>query len=154
VETIAAFPVYRTYLREGALPSEEDERRIRRAVATARRNHPATSATVLTFIEDVLPVRAQGTSLGDHELRERTRCALRFQQFTGPVMAKAVEDTVFYRYTRFLCLNEVGGPPPKVGVSVDEFHRQNAQRERGWPLSMITTSTHDTKRGEDTSACQ
>jgi isoamylase len=154
VETIAAFPVYRTYLSESRPRSEQDERRIKQAIAAARRRHPSTSATVYSFIEDVLLVRSAGKALSDEELRERTRFALRFQQFTGPVMAKAVEDTVFYRYTRFVCLNEVGGPPPRFGVSVEEFHRQNEQRARTWPLSMIATSTHDTKRGEDTSACQ
>jgi (1->4)-alpha-D-glucan 1-alpha-D-glucosylmutase len=67
-------------------------------------------------------------------------------------MAKAVEDTAFYRYPRLVCLNEVGGMPSKFGTTIEEFHHQNAERTRSWPLSMTTTSTHDTKRGEDTSA--
>src|SRR5690606_18934658 len=80
------------------------------------------------------------------------RFALRFQQLTGPVMAKSVEDTAFYRYHRLICLNEVGGSPGHFGTSVEAFHRLNAERARSWPLSMVTTSTHDAKRGEDASA--
>jgi len=107
------------------------------------------SATVFSFLEDVLLVRAdeEGDARAEH-----VRFALRFQQLTGPVMAKSVEDTAFYRYHRLVCLNEVGGLPSKFGTRIEEFHRQNADRDRSWPLSMITTSTHDTKRGEDTSA--
>ena len=78
--------------------------------------------------------------------------ALRFQQRTGPVMAKSVEDTAFYRYHRLVCLNEVGGSPAHFGTSVESFHAQNAERARTWPRAMISTSTHDTKRGEDTAA--
>jgi (1->4)-alpha-D-glucan 1-alpha-D-glucosylmutase len=78
--------------------------------------------------------------------------ALRFQQLTGPIMAKAVEDTAFYRYTRLLCRNEVGDAPGKLGTSPREFHRDNAERARSWPLAMVTTATHDTKRGDDAGA--
>ncbi len=148
-EIIAAFPVYRTYLREGEGYTEHDARWVREAVATARRNNPMVSATLFTFIEDLLLVRADGT---DEQRREFARFTLRFQQVTGPVMAKAVEDTAFYRYGRLVCLNEVGGSPGHYGTTVEEFHRQNAERARAWPLSMIASSTHDTKRGEDTAA--
>src|SRR5262249_33476431 len=81
-----------------------------------------------------------------------TYFALRFQQLTGPVMAKAVEDTAFYRYNRFLALNEVGGDPSRFEPSVEPFHAANTERLRSLPLSMITTATHDTKRGEDAAA--
>lgn len=148
-ETIAAFPVYRTYLREAEGPTEHDERWVRSAVATARRRNPSLSAALLDFIEELLLRRADGS---EEERAERTRFALRLQQLTGPVMAKAVEDTAFYRYGRLICLNEVGGLPSKYGTTVEEFHRQNAERARAWPLSMVTTSTHDSKRGEDASA--
>jgi (1->4)-alpha-D-glucan 1-alpha-D-glucosylmutase len=77
---------------------------------------------------------------------------MRFQQLTGPVMAKSVEDTAFYRYNRLLCLNEVGNDPTHFGTSIDAFHTQNIERLRAWPLSLIATSTHDTKRGEDAAA--
>jgi glycogen operon protein len=148
-ETIAGFPVYRTYLREGSGPSEHDARWVRAAIETARRKNPSISRTLFAFLEDMLLLRAEGS---DEERREFRRFALRFQQLTGPVMAKAVEDTAFYRYHRLVCLNEVGGLPSRFGTSIEEFHRQNAERARAWPLSMVATSTHDTKRGEDTSA--
>jgi (1->4)-alpha-D-glucan 1-alpha-D-glucosylmutase len=77
---------------------------------------------------------------------------MRFQQLTGPVMAKAVEDTAFYRYNRLLALNEVGADPSRFGTAVDQFHHDNLERLRSWPLAMLTTSTHDTKRGEDAAA--
>ncbi|MDP3215105.1 MAG: malto-oligosyltrehalose synthase [Deltaproteobacteria bacterium] len=149
LETVAAFPVYRTYLREGADYAEQDARWVRAAVSTARRANPALSDTLFTFLEDLLLLRAEGS---DEDRREYARFALRFQQLTGPVMAKSVEDTAFYRYGRLVCLNEVGGSPARYGTSVEDFHRQNSERARAWPLSMLSTSTHDTKRGEDTSA--
>ncbi|WP_394821671.1 glycogen debranching protein GlgX [Pendulispora albinea] len=148
-ETISVFSVYRTYVREQEPPSEEEVRRIKTAIATAQKNNPSMSATVFSFLEDVLLLRVDP---GDENRAEHVRFALRFQQLTGPVMAKAVEDTAFYRYHRLICLNEVGGAPSKFGTSIDEFHAQNTDRERSWPLSMISTSTHDTKRGEDASA--
>jgi isoamylase len=148
-ETLAAFSVYRTYLREGRRPSEQDERRIRDAIRAARRNNPSMSPTVFAFLEEVLLLRTDET---EEERLEHERFALRFQQLTGPVMAKSVEDTTFYRYHRLVCLNEVGGHPGAFGTSVEDFHRLNAERARDWPLSMTTTSTHDTKRGEDTAA--
>ena len=76
----------------------------------------------------------------------------RFQQFTGPVMAKGVEDTTFYNYNRFVSLNEVGGNPGEFGISVDEFHRACHETLEHYPLAMLTTSTHDTKRSEDVRA--
>jgi isoamylase len=153
VETIAAFPVYRTYLRDGGAHTEQrsdtDQQRVRAAIQRARRRTPSSSATIYSFLEDLLLLR---TEVDDEERKEHIFFALRFQQLTGPVMAKAVEDTAFYRYHRLVCLNEVGGMPSHFGTSVEAFHRQNAERARAWPRSMVTTSTHDTKRGEDTSA--
>ncbi|HEX5658522.1 MAG TPA: glycogen debranching protein GlgX, partial [Polyangiales bacterium] len=165
-ETIAAFPVYRTYFRAGGAQgeqrSEADQQRVHSALMRARRRAPSISPTIFAFLEDLLllrtePVDARGSSAREpneaEEVRkEQTFFALRFQQLTGPVMAKAVEDTAFYRYHRLISLNEVGGMPGQFGTSVEAFHRQNAERARAWPRSMISTSTHDTKRGEDTSA--
>jgi (1->4)-alpha-D-glucan 1-alpha-D-glucosylmutase len=148
-ETIASFPVYRTYLRAGEPPSAADARHIRRAVAAARRRTPSISTSVFAFLESLLLLEPDGSA---DEQRDRTAFALRFQQLTGPVMAKAVEDTAFYRYVRLVCLNEVGATPAAFGTSIDAFHRSNLERARTWPLSMISTSTHDTKRGEDASA--
>src|SRR5690606_19372835 len=75
--------------------------------------------------------------------------AMKFQQFTGPVMAKAVEDTAFYRYVRLLSLNEVGGEPGRFGGSPAAFHHANRQRRERWPAALLATATHDHKRGED-----
>src|SRR5213595_2703181 len=77
---------------------------------------------------------------------------LRFQQFTGPIMAKGLEDTAFYIYNRLAALNEVGGEPQHFGVSVDDFHQRNVERQRDWPATLLATSTHDTKRSEDVRA--
>jgi (1->4)-alpha-D-glucan 1-alpha-D-glucosylmutase len=80
------------------------------------------------------------------------RFAMRVQQYSGPVMAKGLEDTAFYRYNRFVALNEVGGHPDLFGVPLTAFHKANAQRAERWPQAMLSTATHDTKRGEDTRA--
>src|SRR5262249_34263583 len=86
------------------------------------------------------------------EARERLAFAMKFQQYSGPVQAKGLEDTSFYRYNLLLSLNEVGGDPERFGRSVEDFHRANQERLAGCPLEMITTSTHDTKLGEDVRA--
>src|SRR5713101_791629 len=77
---------------------------------------------------------------------------LKFQQFTGPIMAKGLEDTVFYIYNRLAALNEVGGEPQQFGLSVDAFHERNLDQHRTWPATLLATSTHDTKRSEDVRA--
>ncbi|MDP9033980.1 MAG: malto-oligosyltrehalose synthase [Myxococcota bacterium] len=150
VQTLAAFPVYRTYLRQGEPPADADEQRVRVAVRLARlRTHDA-DISVFNFLEDVLLMRGE---VGEEQRDDRVRFALRFQQIAGPVMAKAVEDTAFYRYPRLICLNEVGSTPAAFGITLPAFHASNLERLCSWPLSMIATSTHDTKRGEDTAAC-
>src|SRR6202011_3630021 len=89
----------------------------------------------------------------DAEAREEHACfVLKFQQFTGPIMAKGVEDTVFYIFNRLAALNEVGGEPQQFGIDVATFHRRNQDRQRDWPASLLATSTHDTKRSEDVRA--
>ena len=90
--------------------------------------------------------------MSEDERAERCRFVMRFQQLTGPVMAKGVEDTAFYIYNRLLALNEVGSDPAAFGTSVAEFHRQNTERARRWPYALLTSSTHDTKRSEDVRA--
>ena len=149
-EVIAAFPVYRTYFRDASERREQDERLVRGAIRLARRRSPALSRSLFDFVEHVLVAR----TLDENEVdpAERLDFALSFQQLTGPVMAKAVEDTAFYRYTRLLCLNDVGGHPGKFGTTPAEFHAENEERARSWPLSMTTLSTHDSKRGEDAAA--
>jgi len=146
-EVIAAFPVYRTYISpQGA--SADDCRYIEWAVARAKKSWPAADLSIFDFLQTVLTGRSTDQNL--HQYRARVlRVAMHFQQVTGPVMAKAVEDTAFYRYFRLLALNEVGGDPRRFGISVAAFHHMTQERTRSWPRAMVTTATHDTKRGED-----
>jgi (1->4)-alpha-D-glucan 1-alpha-D-glucosylmutase len=130
-EIAANFPVYRSYLPVGA-------DHLARALAAAERNRPDLAAA----IEALRP----RLSHPDDEL------AVRFQQYTGAVMAKGVEDTAFYRYSRFTALNEVGGDPGHFGVGVADFHAGADARQRRWPAGMTALSTHDTKRSEDVRA--
>ncbi len=150
IEVLAAFPVYRTYLRPNAPPGEDDVKNVTLAVRLARlRSAGAVDASVFEFISGVLLQKSGTTPL---ERRAHERFAFRFQQLTGPVMAKSVEDTAFYRYQRLIALNEVGGNPGQFGLSIERFHAESAERWRSWPLSLLATSTHDTKRGEDAAA--
>ncbi|GHJ54955.1 malto-oligosyltrehalose synthase [Nonomuraea sp. TT08I-71] len=130
-ELAACFPVYRGYPPEGA-------RHLAAARAEAGRRRPD-----LTAVLDAVTARLRDP---DHEL------AARFPQLSGAVMAKGVEDTAYYRWSRFVALNEVGGSPAHFGVPPAEFHRFAAARQVRWPASMTTLSTHDTKRGEDVRA--
>jgi (1->4)-alpha-D-glucan 1-alpha-D-glucosylmutase len=162
-EVIASFPIYRTYIacegseggteggQRGDAGGEGDRRAIPRAVALAKRHNPASDPTVFDFLENVLLLRDDG-SLNETERAERCRFVMKFQQLTGPVMAKGVEDTAFYIYNRLIALNEVGGDPAAFGVSVANFHRQSAERLRRWPYGLLASSTHDTKRSEDARA--
>ncbi|MDF3064469.1 MAG: hypothetical protein K0R38_70 [Polyangiaceae bacterium] len=148
-EIVCAFPVYRTYVRAGKPVGARSERVVRAAVRLARLRNRALNASVFSFFEDLLLLRLEGA---EPQKQRHTAFALRFQQLTGPIMAKAVEDTAFYRYSRLICRNEVGDSPSKLATSITEFHRENADRARTWPLSMVTTATHDTKRGDDAGA--
>ncbi|MGH9225301.1 MAG: malto-oligosyltrehalose synthase [Acidimicrobiales bacterium] len=138
-ELAAHFPVYRTYVVPGEEPSAEDG-----AAFAAAAERTALDPDLLSFLSEVLLGRVAGEAEAD--------LALRFQQFTAPVVAKGVEDTAFYRYLRFVALNEVGGDPGRFGVGVDEFHAANAEAAERWPATMLSTSTHDTKRAEDVRA--
>jgi (1->4)-alpha-D-glucan 1-alpha-D-glucosylmutase len=130
--SLAAFHVYRTYVEPWSGRVEEDDRRY---VAEAR-----------------IPDELARTLLLEHRSPERDEFVARFQQTTGPVHAKGVEDTAFYRYWRLAALNEVGGDPGRFGLPVDEFHRGNAERAERFPLQLLTTYTHDTKRSDDVRA--
>jgi (1->4)-alpha-D-glucan 1-alpha-D-glucosylmutase len=151
-EVIACFPVYRSYIRDsGPYPDDEDERHIRYAVRSAKRHNPAMSESVFNFIENVLLLKdPEGLSEADRS--ERRLFAMRFQQLTGPVMAKGLEDSAFYRYCPLLSLNEVGGAPDKFGVSATFFHAKSLIRQASWHNSLLATSTHDNKRSEDVRA--
>jgi (1->4)-alpha-D-glucan 1-alpha-D-glucosylmutase len=144
-EIIAAFPVYRTYVVPGAgEPSAEDVAHVHEAVRAAKERHPDLDPDLFDFLGAILA----GGHRGDRE----DELVARFQQVTGPVMAKGVEDTAFYTFNRLVCLNEVGGSPGRFGVSVEEFHRANEERAADWPETMLASSTHDTKRSEDVRA--
>ncbi|MBA3416748.1 MAG: malto-oligosyltrehalose synthase [Chloroflexia bacterium] len=151
-ETIACFPVYRTYIvcEEGGVP-DRDRRFIERATALAKKRNPATDPSVFDFLRDVLLLR-NADDATEPQRADACRFGMKFQQLTGPVMAKGLEDTAFYVYNRLVSLNEVGGDPAAFGVVPAEFHRQNAARRRRWPRALLTSSTHDTKRSEDVRA--
>ena len=141
-ELICTFPVYRTYVRaDGGEIGAADVAHIRAARDEAVRRRPDLPADLFEFLADVLTLRVAG----DRE----TEFVMRYQQLTGPVMAKGVEDTAFYRYVRLLALNEVGGDPGQFSLSVDEFHAACRETQLAWPATMLASSTHDTKRSED-----
>lgn len=146
-EVIACFPVYRSYITAGSPASAEDHRLILRAIASARRRNPDMERTVFEFIRDVLIPPPNHTHPVDEEARQEF--VLRFQQSTGPITAKGVEDTAFYVYNRLACLNEVGGEPGLFGTKAEVFHQENERRLQQHPASLLATSTHDTKRSED-----
>jgi (1->4)-alpha-D-glucan 1-alpha-D-glucosylmutase len=146
---IAAFPVYRTYAREGrASLSEPEADYVKEAFVKARKREPGLEPAVWTFLENLLLLRGV-PGLGKTECPGCLEVAMKFQQLSGPVMAKGLEDTAFYNYNRLISLNEVGGSPEKFGNSPASFHRYNAMRAKLWPHSLSATATHDTKRGED-----
>lgn len=144
VEVIAAFVPYRSYVRPDGTRTAEDEASINHAVAAAIRRNPTSGRGTYQFLRSVL--------LLDNQNEGARELALRFQQTSGPVTAKAMEDTAFYRYARNLAENEVGSRPERLGVELREFHAHNALQQNEHPLSQTSTSTHDTKRGEDARA--
>ncbi len=151
-EFIALFPVYRTYVDDWRPELDErDVRYIQDTLRHAKARNATLNATIFDFLGDVL-LRRYPEHLGPHERAEMLAFAMKVQQLTGPVMAKGLEDTVFYVYHRLVSLNEVGGEPELFGTSADIFHSRNQERAEHWSASMLTTSTHDTKRSEDVRA--
>ncbi len=150
-ETIACFPVYRTYIDERGNLSERDRNYIGEAILRAKRRNPGTSPAIFDWLREILLLTNRNFA-GPEWHRRRLLFTLKFQQLTGPVMAKGLEDTVCYVYNRFVSVNDVGCTPAEFGLSVEEFHRGNQERQERWPYSMLTTSTHDTKRSEDVRA--
>jgi (1->4)-alpha-D-glucan 1-alpha-D-glucosylmutase len=165
-EVVACFPVYRTYVDEGGW-APADRAVVEQAISRARRRNPAMEASLFDFFrevvlprdpEDASPPRAgverrEGYPAADaSETRARLRFAMKLQQYTGPVQAKGLEDTAYYRYNVLLSINEVGGDPSRIGRHTGDFHESNAHRALEWPFDMLTTSTHDTKLGEDVRA--
>jgi (1->4)-alpha-D-glucan 1-alpha-D-glucosylmutase len=176
-EIIAAFPVYRTYIGEssdgnhaagtrgssadrrapepgGGAPTvdQKDREYVARAVSQAKRRTPTMNDSVYDWIQDVLMLKfPEWASEADRQ--ERLDFVRRFQQITGPITAKGYEDTLLYRFTRLISLNEVGGDPSRFGTSLAEFHAENVERLHRSPHALSATATHDTKRGEDVRAC-
>jgi (1->4)-alpha-D-glucan 1-alpha-D-glucosylmutase len=150
-ETIACFPVYRTYLAPGYPVTKEDRQIIERAIAAAKRRNPGIEESIFNYLCDVLLFHFP-PNLNAAERAAHAHFVLKFQQATGPIMAKGLEDTVFYIYNRLTALNEVGGEPQQFGASVETLHEWNMDRQRNWPASLVATSTHDTKRSEDVRA--
>jgi (1->4)-alpha-D-glucan 1-alpha-D-glucosylmutase len=151
-EVIACFPVYRTYVDAESMATKEDHRDLNWAVKRARANEIDLDASVFDFVQSLFSGDLLGEGRSGFSRHSVLRCAMKLQQFSGPVMAKGIEDTAFYRYNRFIALNEVGGDPEKFGTTLAGFHEANLLRAKEWPRSMLTTSTHDTKRGEDSRA--
>ena len=142
-EIIAHFPVYRTYIGPRRI-SEADRGHLDLAVQKAKRGSVGGDPKVFDFIRDVVqsaPCEPEALTF-----------TYKLQQYTGPVMAKGLEDRALYIHNRLVSLNEVGGEPEIFGVSISDFHQRNAERLARWPHSMLSTSTHDTKRSEDVRA--
>ncbi|MCP5420754.1 MAG: malto-oligosyltrehalose synthase [Gammaproteobacteria bacterium] len=149
-EIVACFPVYRTYISAEGV-SEEDQRYIDWAVSVARKRSQAADVSIFDFVRDVL-LTTGGDDAQDAYRDQIGTFAMKFQQYTGPLMAKGLEDTSFYRYYRLASVNEVGGDPRRFAVSLSGFHHANQERARLWPHAMLSTSTHDSKRSEDVRA--
>ena len=144
-ELVACFPVYRTYIRaEQCEITDTDVRYIDQAIRLAKEKRPDLDPQLFAFLETVLTLKSRDPL--------ESEFVMRFQQFSGPAMAKGVEDTAFYCYNRLLALNEVGGDPGRFAVSPGEFHDFCEELQSNHPETMVSLSTHDTKRSEDVRA--
>lgn len=143
-EVIGQLDVYRSYIdADGIVP--RDARDLRLAIGRARRARPHFGPALFDFVSALL----LGELSNAYDPKLVADALGRFQQYTGPVMAKGLEDTALYRYNRLVALNEVGAHPDRFSISLASFHDANRRRLIEHPDSMVTTSTHDTKRGED-----
>lgn len=144
-EVVACFPVYRSYVRaERGIVRPDDESPIAAAIGEGRRRRPELDPELFDLLRDILVLRITGPN--------ETGLVMRLQQYTAPVTAKGAEDTAFYRYSRLLALNEVGGDPGRFGTGRAQLHEHNARIASRWPRTLLATSTHDTKRSEDVRA--
>jgi (1->4)-alpha-D-glucan 1-alpha-D-glucosylmutase len=150
-QVIACFPIYRTYL-DGSRREESDGRYVHWAIAQASKNEVEVDASVFDFLEKLLSGRLVEKNKSGYSRHSVIDFVMKVQQFSGPVMAKGSEDTAFYRYNRFLALNEVGASPDLFGMTVANFHKANQERAENLLHTMLATSTHDTKHGEDARA--
>jgi (1->4)-alpha-D-glucan 1-alpha-D-glucosylmutase len=151
-ELAVFFPAYRMYPQNG-VRTAADEIYFRQALEAARRSLARGDHAVLAFVDaslgGVARDREPAALTGAPPSRERRTAATVFAQVTAPLAAKAIEDTTFYRYGRLLSRNEVGADPSEFALSVEAFHEANAVRARQFPHALVTTATHDHKRGED-----
>ncbi len=145
------FPVYRTYL-TSTVATGHDRQLIAETIEQARADWFAADDGIFDFLRDTLTMDLAKPGRAAHSAPRVRRFALKMQQFTGPMMAKSLEDTAFYRYHRLLALNEVGGDPAAKALAVEDFHLMMRARADEWPHGMTATATHDTKRGEDARA--
>ncbi len=142
VDVAAGMSVYRTYIQpETGKLSEDEEKVIDTAIDFARKHNQDQDSYIFDFIKDILTLKLAG--------RQENEFIRRFQQFTGPVMAKSLEDTVFFIFNPLTCANEVGGNPNQPSTSPREFYSWCERISRRWPLTMLAGSTHDSKRSED-----
>ena len=148
---ILHFPIYRTYLTASG-PSREDRATIESAIAKARADWFGADIGIFDFLHDALTLDLIGPGRAGYSIARVRRFAFKVQQFTGPMMAKSMEDTAFYRYHRLLALNEVGGDPAAGALSIADFHERMTERAAKSPHGLTATATHDTKRGEDARA--
>jgi (1->4)-alpha-D-glucan 1-alpha-D-glucosylmutase len=149
-EVVACLGTYRTYVSATSL-TDVDRTAIETALRRARGRNATMEPSIFEFLRAMLLPQPTAAGSAD-DRRLQLEFAMKFQQYTGPVQAKGIEDTVFYRYNRLLSLNEVGGAAERFGCSPGEFHAANQRRRAQWPLTMVATATHDTKRGEDARA--
>jgi len=149
IEVTSCLGIYRTYIRDYAV-TEPDRNFIARAVAEAGQRNPGCRPAC-DFLRRVLLLEFPGY-LPEKQRRAWLDLVMRWQQFSGPAMAKGFEDTTLYLYHRLISLNEVGGNPASPGLPPAEFHRRNRSRQEHSPHSISATSTHDTKRSEDVRA--
>ena len=145
------FPVYRTYVTTAAT-SSEDRAIIDATIGKARAAWLGPDVAILDFLRDALTLDLIAPGRRRHSAARVRRFACKVQQLTGPLMAKSLEDTAFYRYHRLLALNEVGGDPASGAVSVADFHDRMSARAGSFPHGLTASATHDTKRGEDARA--
>jgi (1->4)-alpha-D-glucan 1-alpha-D-glucosylmutase len=150
-ELLVNFDRYRAYVVPGEQPTPTAVQALEQATERARQNLDEERQETLELVRDLLLGREAGTASRIDE-DARLELIVRFQQTCGPVMAKGVEDTAFYRWFRLASLNEVGGDPEHFGVSPEEFHAFAGRLNDHWPRTMTTLSTHDTKRSEDVRA--
>jgi (1->4)-alpha-D-glucan 1-alpha-D-glucosylmutase len=153
VELLVAFDRYRAYVVPGEPAPAESVEVVERAVEKARPRLPEDASDALELVRDLVLGRPAGRGpRSEADAGRRAEFVVRFQQTCGPVMAKGVEDTAFYRWHRLVALNEVGGEPEHLGVPPEEFHAFASTLQSSWPSTMTALSTHDTKRSEDVRA--